>query len=475
MDSNEAALRQGRERSGQAALYALCVSFFMVGVDASIVNVAIPAMQTALDATLNDMVWVNSIYALCLSVPLIMAGRLGDRFGPKRLFLVGLAGFTAASLACALAPEPEILIAARAAQGLAAALVIPQTMSLIVHIFPAERRGAALGIWSAVGAAAMAAGPLMGGVLVASVGWRWIFLINVPIGIAGWIAALRFVPDYRPHHQHRFDLLGVALSGTGLFAVVFAIQSGEHYDWGIIAGPISIASVAITGVICLLVFVLWQNVNSREPLLPLRLFTNRNFSTASTAGLAMGAAMGGLFLPLMIYLQTTLGYSPLVAGAATVPMFVLSSWCAHAAGRASDRWNPALISGAGFAVLAVGIAALVWVLDPGVSLWLLMAPMLVAGVGLGGVSAPLAGIATRTVPTELVGAASGVFNTTRQLGGALGSAATGVLLQAGIGPTTTTATQASLVFPIVMLVMGVGCCALMRKPAMVFHGRSGRN
>ncbi len=465
MGSNKTDFSQGRDRGKQAALYALCVSFFMIGLDASIVNVAIPAMRSSLSASLNDMVWVNSIYALCFAVPLILAGRLGDRFGPKPVFLIGLAGFTVASLSCALAPDAGVLIASRAVQGLAAALIAPQTMSLIVHMFPPDRRGAAMGIWGAVGAASMAAGPLMGGLLVATAGWRAIFLINIPIGIAGWIAALRLVPDHRPHQQHRFDLPGVALSGAGLFAVVFAIQSGEHYDWGGIVGPISISSVAILGAVCLVVFVLWQHLNPREPLLPLRLFTNRNFSTASTAGFAMGAAMGGLFLPLMIYLQTTLGYSPLLAGAATVPMFILSSWCARAAGRASDRVNPALLAGVGFAVLAVSIAVLVALLEPGVSLWLLMAPMLVAGVGLGAVSAPIASIGIRTVPTELVGAASGVFNTTRQLGGAVGSAATGALLQAGIGPTTTTATQASLVFPIVMLGVGVGCCALMRSPA----------
>ncbi|WP_421845464.1 MFS transporter [Mycobacterium sp.] len=447
-------------RGKQAALYALCTSFFMIGVDATIVNVAIPAIQTSLNARLNEMVWVNSIYALSYAVPLIVAGRLGDRFGPKRVFLIGLAGFAGASLGCALAPDPAVLIAARAVQGLAAALITPQTMSLIVQMFVPEKRGAALGIWSAVGAAAMAAGPLLGGLLVAAAGWRTIFLINIPIGIAGWIAAFRLVPDHRPHRQHRLDLLGVVLSGAGLFSVVFAIQSGEHYNWGTIAGPLSISSVSVVGVICLLVFIFWQLVNPNEPLVPLTLFADRSFSAASSAGLTMGAAMGGFFLPLMIYLQSALGYSALQAGAVSVPMFVLSSWCARVAGQASDRFNPALIAGSGFAVLSASITVLVVLLDPAVPFWLLIAPMLVGGAGLGAVSAPLASIATRSLPTELAGAASGVFTTTRQFGGAVGSASTGVLLQAGFGDSATTATQAALLFPIVMLVAGIGCCAI---------------
>ena len=450
-------------RGKHAALYALCTSFFMIGVDATIVNVAIPAIQTSLNARLNDMVWVNSIYALSYAVPLIVAGRLGDRFGPKRVFLIGLAGFAGASLGCALAPDPAVLIAARAVQGLAAALITPQTMSLIVQMFVPEKRGAALGIWSAVGAAAMAAGPLLGGLLVATAGWRTIFLINIPIGIAGWIAAFRLVPDHRPHRQHRLDLLGVVLSGAGLFAVVFAIQSGEHYNWGTIAGPLSISSVSVVGVICLLVFIFWQLVNPNEPLVPLTLFADRSFSAASSAGLTMGAAKGGFFLPLMIYLQSTLGYSALQAGVVSVPMFVLSSWCARVAGQASDRFNPALIAGSGFAVLSASITVLVVLLDPAVPFWLLIAPMLVGGAGLGAVSAPLASIATRSLPTELAGAASGVFTTTRQFGGAVGSASTGVLLQAGFGDNATTATQAALLFPIVMLVAGIGCCAVMYR------------
>ncbi|MCX4784577.1 DHA2 family efflux MFS transporter permease subunit [Streptomyces sp. NBC_01264] len=452
----------GSPASPQTALYALCVSFFMICLDATVVNVAVPDIQASLGASLNGAVWVNSAYALCYAVPLILAGRLGDRYGPKRIFLTGLAGFTVASLACALAPSPEVLIAARAVQGLTAALIAPQTMSMIVHMFPAERRGKALGVWGAVGGAAMAAGPVIGGLLITWTGWRGIFLVNIPVGILGWIAAARLLPDWRPAKEHRLDLWGIALSGLGLTALVFGVQSGEAYDWGTVAGPVTIPLILVFGLLCLAVFVWWQHHNTREPLLPLRLFHNRNFSAASVAGGAMGAAMGGLFLPLMIYLQSDLGYSPLAAGAATVPMFTLSSMCARLAGKWSDTTSPRALAALGFALLTLGTATLAWLLHPGIRLWVLMPSLLVAGIGVGLVSAPLAGIATRTLEPSLVGAASGVFNTTRQLGGALGSAATGVLLQAHLGDTPTTATQAALAFPVAMLLIGLACCTVVR-------------
>ncbi|NEE41032.1 DHA2 family efflux MFS transporter permease subunit [Streptomyces sp. SID7982] len=452
----------GPSASPRAALYALCVSFFMICLDATIVNVAVPDIRASLGASLNEAVWVNSAYALCYAVPLIVSGRLGDRYGPKRILLTGLIGFTAASLACALSPGTSVLIAARAVQGLAAALIAPQTMSMIVHMFPADRRGRALGVWGAVGGAAMAAGPVIGGLLISWAGWRGVFLVNIPVGVAGWIAAARLLPDWRPARDHRLDLWGIALSALGLTALVFGVQSGEAYDWGRVAGPVTIPSILTFGILCLGVFVWWQHRDTREPLMPLRLFHSGNFSAATTAGGAMGAAMGGLFLPLMIYLQSDLGYSPLAAGAATVPMFALSSVCAHLAGKWSDTTSPRAIAALGFALLILGTGSLALLLHPGVDIRVLMPSLLVAGIGVGLVSAPLAGIATRTLEPSLVGAASGVFNTTRQLGGALGSAATGVLLQAHVGDTPTTATQAAMAFPVAMLLIGLACCATVR-------------
>ncbi|MDV6278185.1 MFS transporter [Rhodococcus erythropolis] len=227
---------------------------------------------------------------------------------------------------------------------------------------------------------------------------------------------------------------------------------------------------ALLAAVCLVGFTVWQHYNPREPLLPLRLFGNRNFSAASAAGLVMGAAMGGLFLPLMIYLQDSLGYSPLAAGAVTMPMFALSSICARQAGRLSDTVSPRMLAAGGFGALALGIGSLVCLLHPGMSLWVMMPSLLISGIGIGAVSAPLAGVATRTLDPSLVGSASGVFNTARQLGGALGSAATGVLLQAHIGADATGATQAALAFPTFILVLGLACYAAIR-PACREHSR----
>ncbi|MFJ6793691.1 DHA2 family efflux MFS transporter permease subunit [Streptomyces sp. NPDC091268] len=459
----------GSSTNPRAALYALCVGFFMICLDAPVVNVAVPDLRSSLGASLNSAVWVNSAYALSYAVPLILAGRLGDRYGPKRVFLTGLAAFTLASLACALAPGTAALITTRSLQGVAAALMAPQVMTLIVHLFPAERRGRALGVYGAVGGAALAAGPLLGGLLVTATGWRGIFLVNVPVGAAGWIAAYRLLPNRRPAREHRLDAWGIVLSSLGLTALVFGVQSGEAYDWGTVAGPVTIPGLLVFGVLCLAAFLGRQRYGT-EPLLPLRLLHHRDFSAAALAGGAMGAAMGGLFLPLMIYLQGDLGYGPTAAGALTVPTFVLSSLCARAAGKRSDTTSPRLLAGTGFALLAAGVGTLAALLGPGAGGWPLVPPLLVCGIGIGLVSTPLAGVAVRTLEPGLVGAASGVFHTTRQFGGALGTAATGMLLEARVAGSAATATQTALLFPVAALLVGLGCCTLIRPTTPVRPG-----
>lgn len=311
----------------------------------------------------------------------------------------------------------------------------------------------------------MAAGPVVGGVLVALLGWRSIFFVNVPIGLAALVAALVLVPERTLLRDHRLDLWGMVLSGVGLGALIFALQSGEYYDWGRIAGPVSIPAVFMLGAICLIGFVIRQRCNPSEPLVRPRLFADRDFSAASAAGTAMGAAMGGLFLPLMIYVQSTLGWSPTVSGVITVPMFVLSAVCASYAGRLSDSVGPVRLCSGGFLLLATGLVSLVWFLSPEMNLWSVTMPLLLCGIGIGAVSAPLAVIAARGLESSLVGAASGVFTTGRQLGGAVGGAGTGALLQARIGPTATSATQAALMFSVTMLLIGLGCCAAVRRPA----------
>ena len=216
-------------RSPWPALWALVIGFFMILVDTTIVSVANPAIKAALDPdsnNLDNVVWVTSAYLLAYAVPLLITGRLGDRFGPKRIYLIGLVVFTLASLMCGLSGTLELLIIARAVQGLGAALMTPQTMAVITRTFPPDRRGAAMGLWGATAGVATLVGPLAGGLLVDGLGWEWIFFINVPVGIVAFVMAWIFVP-HLPTHPHRFDIPGVILSAVGLFLIVFGLQEGD--------------------------------------------------------------------------------------------------------------------------------------------------------------------------------------------------------------------------------------------------------
>ncbi|HEX3004053.1 MAG TPA: MFS transporter, partial [Angustibacter sp.] len=230
------------------ALWALVLGFFMILVDSTIVSVATPAIMQGLHADVNAVVWVTSAYLLAYAVPLLITGRLGDRIGPKHLYLAGLTLFTLASLWCGLTGTIGQLIVARVFQGLGAAMMTPQTMAVITRTFPAHQRGQAMSLWGAVAGVATLVGPILGGVLVDGLGWEWIFFINVPVGVVAFVLAWRLVPTLETH-THRFDLLGVALSAVGMFLIVFGIQEGESYDWGTIAGPISVWSLIAIGVV----------------------------------------------------------------------------------------------------------------------------------------------------------------------------------------------------------------------------------
>src|SRR4051794_1166069 len=229
----------------------------MILVDTTIVSVATPAIITDLRAEVNSVVWVTSAYLLAYAVPVLITGRLGDRYGQKRLYLIGLVTFTLSSLWCGLTGLVEGLIMARVFQGLGGALMPPQTMATITRIFPAESRGKAMALWGATAGVAMLVGPILGGVLVDSLGWEWIFFINVPVGVVGFVMAWRLVPTLETH-PHRFDWLGVALSGIGMFLVVFGVQEGHQYDWGTITGPITVWSLIIAGLVVFGLFIVWQ-------------------------------------------------------------------------------------------------------------------------------------------------------------------------------------------------------------------------
>ena len=408
-----------------AILITLSLGFFMTLLDLTIVNVAIPNMIEKLPATLDQVLWVNNAYILVLAVLLITAGRLGDLWGKKNLFIAGVVLFTVASLACGIAQGPGQLIAARAVQGLGAALLMPQTMSIIIDTFPAQRRGAALGIWGAVAGVSTVAGPTIGGLLVTSFDWRWIFFVNLPIGILVVAMAIPILPGAKRTVRHRFDIVGVVIASAALFCLTFALTEGQKYEWnGWIWGLIGVSAVLFV------IFLLHQRTQqANEPLVPFVLFKDRNFSILNFVGAAVSVGMIGMFLPMNIYLQSVEGFSALKAGLVMAPASIVSMFLAPIAGRLSDKIGGKFILMGGLTLYAIGTVWLILVADVGTG-WVAFLPaFIVMGAGIGGVFAPMATEAMRNVPPRLAGAASGVNNTIRQVGSALGTAAVGAVMQ----------------------------------------------
>jgi EmrB/QacA subfamily drug resistance transporter len=412
-------------------LLTLCLGFFMILLDTTIVNIAIPDMSTGLNASLDQILWVINAYILVFAVLLITAGRLGDLYGPKLLFILGLVVFTLASAACGFAQSPEQLIGARIVQGVGGALLTPQTLSVITVIFPAEKRGAAFGIWGAVAGVATVAGPTLGGYLVTDYGWEWIFFVNVPVGAVAIAMAAMLMPNLRPQRRHRLDWTGTLLATAGLFLVTYGLIEGEPHDWGKVWGPLTIPEVIGAGVVVLAVFMYQQYATrAGEPLVPFAIFSDRNYSLMSWVSAAIAFGMLGLFLPLVIFLQSVLGLSALRAGFAVAPMSVIAMFIAPAAGRLSDKLGGKWILVAGLTCFSAGMAIVVGLAKVDAGQWHFLPGLIVAGVGLGLTFAPLQTVAMRNIQPQMAGAAAGFINTTRQLGGVVGSAAVGALLQA---------------------------------------------
>lgn len=411
-------------RNPWPALWALVIGFFMILVDSTIVAVANPAIMNDLHTDINKVVWVTSAYLLAYAVPLLVTGRLGDRFGPKNIYLIGLVLFTGASLWCGLSGTITMLIVARVFQGLGAALMTPQTMAVITRTFPPDRRGTAMGLWGAVAGVATLVGPLAGGVLVDNLGWEWIFIVNVPVGVIAFVLAWRLVPALETH-EHKFDIPGVVLSALGMFFLVFGIQEGSSYDWSATV----LASIG-AGLVLLGIFVWYQSWNKNEPLLPLGLFTDRNFSLANVAITAMGFAITAMVLPLMFYTQAVRGLSPTKSALLLVPMAVLTGVFAPFIGKLVDRTHPRYIAGAGFLLFSIALGWLAMVMSPDVAIWELLLPIGLIGLANACIWSPLAATATHNLPPHQAGAGAGVYNTTRQVGAVLGSAAIGALITA---------------------------------------------
>ncbi|MFF8912889.1 MFS transporter [Streptomyces sp. NPDC015032] len=410
----------------------MCVGFFMALLDGSIVNIAIPTLINGLDASYDQVLWIIDGYMLVFSVLLITTGRLGDIYGYRRLFLIGIPLFTAASALCGLAETPEWLLAARVLQGLGGALLFPQVISSILTIFPPQLRGRAFGLFGAIVGFAPIVGPIVGGFLLAHLSWRWIFFINVPIGIVTALLAVRYVPVMRPGRSSSLDLTGVALATVGLTGIVFGLIEGERYDWGTITGPISIASVIIAGVVLLVLFVLWQHRRKNDSLMPLALFNARNFSVGNGVGFIFQLGMIAIAFVLVLYLQTARGYSALETAAVMLPNAILTAVGSTYAGRLSDKFGGKYVLMTGLALLTVGLLVLVASTDAHSDAWSLLPGLIIIGIASGATFAPLQQATMDGVNPQLAGAASGVSNTTRQIGGVLGTAVLGALLSARI-------------------------------------------
>ena len=438
------------EKQSWRALAALCVGLFMTLLDQSLVAVALPQIRRDLDASLNQVVWVSAVYLLTFAVPLLVTGRLGDRFGQRRVYLTGMALFTVAAFACAFAPTIEWLIALRAVQGLGGSLINPQPLSIINRIFPRERRGAAMGVWSAVAGSTGLFGPVIGGMLVGTVGWRAVFLFYVPLGLASLFMVYRFVPRL-PQAVARIDIPSALVSLIAVLGVVFALQQGPEYSWA----P-WIWGVFLVGAVAFALFVWRQRHTGEGALVPPALFAHHNFRLGIVAVSTLGFAVYSVNLPIMLYLQQGAGLSPQVAGLMLVPMGMLSVILAPFAGRLTDRLAPGLISRAGFVTLisAMVLFALFMHLEAPVPAFLL--PVLLLGAANALAWSPNSAITMRDLPVSLTGAGSGVYNTSRQVGAVLGAAALGAVMQTGEGAVSFgTAMGTAMLVPVGLLLVGL--------------------
>jgi EmrB/QacA subfamily drug resistance transporter len=383
-------------------------------LDGTVVNAALPAISRDLHANLGDLQWVLTGYLLTLGSLLVLGGSLGDRYGRRRIFQIGLVGFAAASLLCAMAPDTGSLIAARCVQGVAAALLVPNSLAMVSASFDVDDRGRAIGAWAGLGGIATAVGPFLGGWLIDSVSWRWVFVINLPISAAAFAIAARHVPESRDEHAAaHLDLVGSALLTVGLAGLVYALIEGPGKGWTALA-----VGCAVVGVLALLA---WGIVEARRahPMVPLGIFRSRQFSGANAVTFAVYAALGAVTFLLVVHLQTDLGYSALEAGASLLPltacMLLLSARAGALAQRIGPRWPMTI----GPLVVALGMA-LLGRIDPGSTYWTSVFPAtVVLGLGLSLTVAPLTATVLGAVEDAHAGIASAINNSVARIAGLL--------------------------------------------------------
>jgi EmrB/QacA subfamily drug resistance transporter len=411
-------------RTKRLTLIACILGSGIVMLDGSVVNVALPTIQRALGGGLAAQQWVVNGYLLTLGSLILVGGSLGDLFGERRVFALGVSGFGVASLGCALSPTIGVLVAARAAQGVAGALLVPSSLAVIVNTFPESERGKAIGSWTAWGAIAAVVGPLAGGELLALASWRWIFLMNVPLVIVCVSLILTAIPMSAPRASgaRRIDFTGALLCAAGLGGPVFALIEQPRLGW---SSPAVLAPL-IAGVILLALFALFES-RAREPMLPLGLFRRRNFAAGNVETFSMYAGLSILFFFLILFLQQIGGYTPLRSGLATLPVTVIMFVLSRRFGALADRYGPRLFMGAGPLVAAAGLLAFQRVGVRADYVSEVLPALLVFSLGLSMTVAPLTAAVLAGSEHE-AGIASGVNNAVARVAGLLGTAAVGAAI-----------------------------------------------
>lgn len=437
-----------------AGLSALLAGFFVILLDTTIVAVASPSIQQDLGAGVAGLFWVTAGYLLAFSVPLLVAGRLGDRFDPKRVYLAGMTGFGVASVLCGMAPSVEWLVVFRVLQGLAAAAMSPQPLTLIRRLFAENERGRALGIWGAVAAAGTLLGPILGGLLTAALDWRWIFFVNIPVCAVAVFLGWRWIPSSQGRPT-RFDLPGAAMSTAGVGLVVWALLAWREAPWTAVAAAGTVAAALLA------LFVLHERRLGTAALAPLGIFRAAGYTPASGAMAALGATVIAMALPTMLYLQEARGLGALEAALIMAPDAVVAAGLSPAAGRWVDRAGPRRPAVVGMALLTASMVLIGLVVVLEAHPWWAAVGAAVLGVANAVAWSPLSAAAMAAVDEANAGAASGMFNMVRQVAAVLGVALIGALL-AGLGSLPVAAYAAT--FGLLTAIAAAGLVAATRLP-----------
>jgi EmrB/QacA subfamily drug resistance transporter len=392
------------------------VAFFMVALDALVVITALPAIRDGLGGSLSSLEWTVNAYTLTFAAGIITAAALGDRLGRRRMYIAGLLLFTAASAACAVAPSAGTLIAARAVQGLGAAIVTPLSLTILTGAFPANRRGAIVGIWGGLGGLAVACGPLVGGAVVQGLSWHWIFWVNVPIGLAAAGLSWFRLPESRGPAT-RLDLPAVVLITAAAVGIAWALVRAADVGWG----SAQIVGALLAGAALIAGFIAWEQ-RAAAPMLPPSLLRIRAFSAANLTGFCMMAAITSAAFLMSQYLQLGLGYSPLATGLRFLPWTAAPVLVAPLAGALADRIGPRPLMAAGLLLQAAGLAYIAMIVSTTVGYGRLVLPLVIAGVGISMALPATPAAALSAVPPQEMGKASGVLNTLQRLGGVFGVA-----------------------------------------------------